>query len=174
MHVDLVGVRREIVALLRIEIAARNDALARLPEALHGVRHLPQLAQAGAAQRREFQVDDLDAIIVTCMVKSRDHVRYQRLWRRIANEFSDRPVVRITGNLLHQGAHRLHDQSCFLRHQLRRLARQGPKEDQEDEQQEQQVQELAKSVHTSPERAQESQYKIAATHTLNPYSVSPM
>ena len=104
MHVDVVGLRREVVLIAREAVADGDDGLAALLEAARARGYLLQLAQPRARQPVEIENDGLDALVVARGAQRVDDVAHERLLQRRALRSGDRALERVTGQLIDQRA----------------------------------------------------------------------
>ena len=117
VHIQLVRMRRQVVAGLAEVISACNDRLAGLFEVFECGPDALQFTQATESQSTQLQVYSANTIIIFCELKCIDHVLHKRLWHCFTKNFGNGEIVRITILLVDQRTDRLNEQRRLPRHQ---------------------------------------------------------
>ena len=136
MHVDFVGLGREVVLVARERVADRGDRLTALLERGELLRELLELAQARAAQVVEIEHHTLDPAVGARGAQRVDHVAQRRLLDPGAASARERALERIAGELIDERALRRDHERGPARDE-HALAEQARDHDQQQEEQEQ-------------------------------------
>jgi hypothetical protein len=172
VHVDIVGLRSEVILIAREAVADRNDGFPALFEVADLGGDVLQLAQAAARKLIEVENDGLDAVVVTRSAQRVDDVAHERLAQRRSLSSRESAIERVTRELIDERAARRDEERGTLRYQDA-LADGGGEQQQEDAEQEDQVQQAPQAIQTPPDDRDDShgQRAIVTVHSLVPTKI---
>jgi hypothetical protein len=117
VHVDVVGLRGQIVLIAREAVADCDDGFAALLEACELGCYLLQLAQARPGHRVKVENDRLDPLVVSRGTQRVDDVAHESFLQRRSLRSSERALQRVAGELVDEHAARLNDERCRSRYE---------------------------------------------------------